>query len=389
MSTINTSILQNQAAVLLQSLYVNQIQNTLLVEGGSQSVADKTLEIISGQDLDTKKSEEEKPKTAVEKIQDLVSAKADKTVNDAKARITDVLLQAKQDAELEEVPEVEENAPEEPELEFEFDGVLYDSIGGMSEEVRLAFIRETQAAFSDVEQQLASLTGFELKEPQKGNYTIGGINIANWELPAHVTEHYWGARSSGSSLAGELSRLDDDYDRLIEYSVAIGNYYDNEYGAGSVEALTLSNRFFDDREHILVERDSILDSHGYDSQEYIMFISNLMKEAPTSSGVHELPDGSILSFRGNSLMSYTMQVGTESIYYTLENEGGELALVGNMDDLETDSETAKYIAEKEQKMFTALSAAYKNEAFILLERTEVLGIDNLEVDKSSYELRYG
>ncbi len=120
MSTISLLSSQDQALALLQSTSVKPFQDGI--------------------------SKEDEPKTAIEKIQHLVTVQPaqEGITAKAQARVTDAELQAKEEARLQEAQAQEAKAASDAGIPSGVDPELYNMIAGLSEEARLELYNETR-----------------------------------------------------------------------------------------------------------------------------------------------------------------------------------------------------------------------------------------------------
>ncbi|WP_310619124.1 hypothetical protein [Flexibacterium corallicola] len=270
MPTINSSLLQNHAIELLQSFQVSKIPNISPNQGEN--------------------------KTAIEKINEIITGQTDKTVATARARIAEAHLEASK-SEL-------ENNSDAP-FGLSVGGVYYEKVADMSEGVQInAYIAAKQVERYLREEYISSgavdnpYTTWDFLYDQQGTdqtyWRFGGEVDADSDLSAYVASQYF-QNHLGEVLTEDVIGTDgrsgvfsykeydfvpvfQEFSRVMVITSQIEYYFQETYGLNSLEYLTLSENLVEDRAEILTERDTIVSEFGVNSTEHVAYINNFYYE---------------------------------------------------------------------------------------------------------------
>ncbi len=305
MSTISLLSSQDQALALLQSTSVKPFQDGI--------------------------SKEDEPKTAIEKIQHLVTVQPaqEGITAKAQARVTDAELQAKEEARLQEAQAQEAKAASDAGIPSGVDPELYNMIAGLSEEARLELYNETREKAQVYVKQYLTADVQASRDPLEKVLAIGsGVDKEakdRDDTSRVILEKFWAVGIAQGFDDQHLLSEKENFDQISNRAKAIEAYYVAEYGQGSVEHITLSSKVIDARDDILALRDDVVEKYGHESTQYMQFMTDLLRT--TGKGVffkQDIEGLGTLDFAGNNRITLTQKDGVKEHIYQYSVTDGEL-----------------------------------------------------------------
>ncbi|WP_310620867.1 hypothetical protein [Flexibacterium corallicola] len=285
---------------------------TTIGSSNSLSQAHSLLQVFQVSSLNNGLRNDTENKTAAEKIQEIVSGTNDYSKTAAQAQIIAAQLNAEAAAAA-AAEKAEETEEVEGDFGFEIGGVFYENVEDMSEVDRINAYRAAKNSMHFIE--------------AGSSHEQNGFSSEFASMPDTFSERMGHVKFeiSGTNRPSLHDPVYQEYLRVSQMTNDIEDYYRESYGVYSLEYITLSHSLLESREDILAERDTVVEQYGYQSLEYVEFISDFFTNKTNMSfAQHTTPDGMRITFQRDQDETGMIKSPAENIspYFLMETEEG-------------------------------------------------------------------
>ncbi|WP_310619126.1 hypothetical protein [Flexibacterium corallicola] len=195
---------------------------------------------------------------------------------------------------------------------FEFTSFSDIPVSELPEGIRMATYRAADFTLHKIEAKMIE-DGLMTQEEYEGLLEVHPLedNVSNAIYRSHMVRYaYYQAVEEGSfsELPAALEKI---YFEATDKIWEIERYYFSEFGAGSVEYLTLANQYAGERGEIIAERDAIVEEYGYQSGQFVNFMIDLYDNTGGDFARFETPDGlEIVYLQGGTMLTLRTEDGS-------------------------------------------------------------------------------